>query len=111
MKSPAEIIADLDKKYAQQRRLYDQLKVSLAIQKLWPDAFMYGPVDLQWCGSSSERMTLEIRQNCVWDIDGKITHGGEVQSINEVDVPDVIYCTLPPDRAMYLKSRNQYRRM
>lgn len=56
------LIEDLDIKIAERDKLYGQLKDSLRVQKLWPEAFDHGRPLCFWSGSPSKGWAYIIKR-------------------------------------------------
>lgn len=78
-KEARAIIAELDKKYIELDKTRNQLKASLDIQMLWPEAFKHGKCTsyLQGNLNKFESMFFQIKDGA-----------GEIRDIQLIDLPD-----------------------
>jgi hypothetical protein len=55
-----ELMGELDKLYEERDALHHQLKRSLALQEIWPDAFVHGRCTTQVTGNPRRELTFTL---------------------------------------------------
>ena len=110
-KNKQDILDNLDGLYAKRDKLHDQLKRSMTIQDLWPDAFKYGKCKSFARGKCDPWIMrcqqTAHRKNAFKEL--KIVFQSGLGAEKEFTVEEVPFMALPPDVQRAWKHNDELR--